>query len=499
MRDIIGDKIQMLIIYINKFSYIIFIIASFVKNINQNSIFYINPGRVKRNSLYFCLVNKEKILARSSKILFVALLFFIVSFNPGARENSFILIDKLVPVNVRLTNSTSSGTEYSGIEKTVNLFLKNWSIAGASIAIAKDGKLVYAHGFGYADTATKTVVEPFSQFRIASISKLVTATAIMKLQEEGKLSLTDSVFGPRGILNDSFYGEPKDKRVFNITVAHLLSHEAGWTQRYGDQMFMPLVIAEKMGVKPPVDTKTIVKFVLTKRLNFTPGSAKAYSNLGYSILGLIIEKVSGMTYEEYCQKNIFDPIGMYDMKIAGNLPSERSPFEVTYYEPSDIALKPSIYGTGEMVTPNYGGNDIRSLGGAGAWIATAPDLMRLLLAVDGFSSKPDILTDRSIRFMTDNGNGFAPVGWKATVMNGTWWRTGSFPGSAGMMKRQSDGISWVVLFNSSAWNGPEIYSYISNMMNRVLSKVDTWPDNDLFAYSVPVPLKTTLEKITKTE
>jgi Beta-lactamase class C and other penicillin binding proteins len=429
---------------------------------------------------------------RKSKILLITFLLLLVSSNPGAQENSFVLIDKLVPNNIRLTNSISSGTEFAGVEKTVNSFLRKWSIAGASIAIAKDGKLIYARGFGYADTASKTETQPYSQFRIASISKLVTAVGIMKLQEEGKLALTDSIFGSRGILNDPFYGEPKDKRVYKINVAELLSHEAGWTQRNGDQMFMPLVVAEKMGLKPPVDTKTIVKFVLEKRLQYTPGSGKAYSNLGYSILGLVIEKVSGMSYEDFCRKTIMEPLGIYDMKIARNLPSEKAPFEVTYYEPADVVLKPSIYGTGEMVTPSYGGNDINALGAAGAWVATAPDLMRLLLAVDGFKTRPDILTDQSIRFMTDNDNGFAPVGWKGTVMDGTWWRTGSFPGSAGMMKRQSDGISWVVLFNSSAWNGPEIYSYISNMMNHAISKIDFWPDYDLFSYSLPIPLKTTL-------
>jgi CubicO group peptidase (beta-lactamase class C family) len=415
-----------------------------------------------------------------------------VSSNPGAKENCLVLIDKLVPNNVRLTNNISSGTEFAPAEKTVNAFLRKWSIEGASMAVAKDGKLIFAKGFGYADTASKTEAQPYSRFRIASISKLVTAVGIMKLQEEGKLALTDSVFGPRGILNDPYFSEPKDKRVYSITVAELLSHEAGWTQRYGDQMFMPLVVAEKMRVKPPVDTKTIVRFALDKRLQYTPGTGKAYSNLGYSILGLVIEKVSGMSYEDFCRTTIFEPLGIYDMQIAGNLPSEKAPFEVTYYEPQDVVLKPSIYGTGEMVTPSYGGNDIRALGSAGAWIATAPDLMRLLLAIDGFATRPDILSDQSIRFMTDNDNGFAPVGWKGTVLDGTWWRTGSFPGSAGMMKRQSDGISWVVLFNSSAWNGPEIYSYINNMMNRVISGIDTWPDYDLFTYSVPIPLKTSL-------
>jgi CubicO group peptidase (beta-lactamase class C family) len=236
----------------------------------------------------------------------------------------------------------------------------------------------------------------------------------------------------------------------------------------------------------------IIRFALDKRLHYTPGMGRAYSNLGYGILGLVVEKVAGIPYEKYCQQSILEPLGIYDMAIAGNLQSEKTPFEVTFYETTNVILKPSIYGTGELVTPRYGGNDIRALGGAGAWIATAPDLMRLLLAIDGFHTRPDILSNQSIQFMTDNSNGFAPVGWKTTVMDGNWWRTGSFPGSAGMMKRQPDGTAWVILLNSSAWNGPEIYSYINNMMNRVISRIDPLPEYDLFNISLPTPLNSTL-------
>lgn len=415
-----------------------------------------------------------------------------VSYNPGAVEKSNNGSKKLVPENIRITNSNSSGHEFAAAEKSVRSFMHKWSIAGASLAVAIDGKLIYAKGFGYTDTTTKEEVQPYHKFRIASISKLITAVAVMKLSEEGKLSLNDRVFGPDAILNDPYFSNPKDKRVYSITVAHLLSHKGGWTQRWGDHMFMPLLIADKMGLKPPVDTRTIVRYALDKRLHFTPGSGKAYSNLGYGILGLVIEKVSGMSYEDYCRKEILEPLGIYDMELAHNLPEGKAPFEVTYYEATDIVLKPSIYGTGEMVTPSYGGNDIEALGGSGAWLATAPDLMRLLLAIDGSQSRPDFLTKESIWYMTENENGFAPVGWKTTVYNGTWWRTGSFPGSAGMLKRQPDGIAWVVLLNTSAWNGPEIYSFINNMMYRVISQVRHWPKEDLFAHSLPLPLNITL-------
>lgn len=417
-----------------------------------------------------------------------------LGFDQGAMEKSRIVTEKLVPENVRLTNAMSQGREFAGLERTIRTFMRRWDIAGASVAVSKDGRLVYSKGFGYADVELKKDAEPYSKFRIASISKLVTAVAIMKLAEEGKLSVTDRVFGPDGILDDPFYGNPRDRRAYGITIAHLLSHEGGWTTRWGDQMFMPLVVANDMGIGSPVDTKTIVRFALNRNLHFTPGTGKSYSNLGYAILGLVIEKVSGMSYSEYCRKEILEPIGIYDMVLARNLKSEKAPFEVTYYEPPDAIRKPSIYNPLDTVAASYGGNDIESLGGAGAWLATAPDLVRLMLAVDGSDTQRDLLSAGSVRFMTDTRNGYAPVGWKATVYDGTWWRTGSFPGTSCMMKRQPDGITWALLFNTSTWNGPEISTDINYMMAVALYQVKDWPDYDLFRYSLPVPLAEDLDQ-----
>jgi CubicO group peptidase (beta-lactamase class C family) len=436
-----------------------------------------------------------ELLGTSKKIILAVLLAIVISYDPGAFEKPGGLTEKMAPANIRLTNSYSSGTEFDGCAAVIQSFMKKWTIEGATVAIAKDGKLVYAKGFGFADTTARIETQPYSKFRIASISKLVTAVAIMKLCEEGRLSLNDKVFGPDGILNDSCYCHPKDRRAFDITVSHLLSHEGGWSQRWGDQMFMPWVIANQMKVSLPVDTKTIVRFALGKRLHFTPGAGRSYSNLGYSILGLVIEKISGMPYDEYCRKTFLEPLGVYDMILARNLPDQKAPFEVSYYEPACMPKKPSIYGTGEMVPAAYGGNDIETLGGAGSWLATAPDLLRLLLAVDGFNSHADILNDQSISFMTDVNNNFAPVGWKTTQIDGTWMRTGSFSGTAGMMKRQPDGISWVVLLNSSTWNGPEIHSYINRAMTKALMQIDEWPQYDLFDNSLPLPIKVELSGI----
>ena len=254
-------------------------------------------------------------------------------------------------------------------------------------------------------------------------------------------------------------------------------------------MFMPEVIARSLDVPMPVDLKTIIRFALSKNLHFTPGTGQSYSNLGYSILGLVIEEASGVDYETFCRKEILEPIGIYDMAMGHNLPEAALPLEVSYYEVENNTLKPSIYGTGEMVMACRGGNDIETLGSAGGWVATAPDLMRLLLAVDGFEQPKDILAPESVEFMTDVYNGFAPVGWRAALPNGTWWRTGSFSGTTAMMKRMPDGTAWVVLMNSSSWNGPELTSDIDQMMYRFLQKVNQWPETDLFSYSAPVPLR----------
>ena len=87
------------------------------------------------------------------------------------------------------------------------------------------------------------------------------------------------------------------------------------------------------------------------------------------------------------------------------------------------------------------------------------------------------------------------MGWKTSYIDGNWVRTGSFAGTAGMMKRQPDGISWVVLLNSSAWNGPEIHSYINRMMSKMLSQINEWPEHDLFENSLPLPIRLELSGI----
>ena len=127
-------------------------------------------------------------------------------------------------INHLLDNSQSELEEMKGFDRVVERFMQRWEITGASIAVMKNGRLLYSKGYGWADKERNVRTDVKHIFRIASLSKLITATGIMKLQEDGLLSLEDRVFGEQGILCDSAFREIRDRRIEKITVEHLLQH-----------------------------------------------------------------------------------------------------------------------------------------------------------------------------------------------------------------------------------------------------------------------------------
>ncbi|MDG5799966.1 serine hydrolase [Marinilabiliaceae bacterium ANBcel2] len=383
-------------------------------------------------------------------------------------------------VSLRIPGFLSEDSEFNNFDLQIENFLRRWHLTGASVAIAKDGNMVYSKGYGYADKESNVKAEPYHLFRIASISKLITATGIMKLVEDGNLNIEDNVFGPDGILNKEPYNEYLDRRVENITVEHLLNHSGGWTNRWGDPMFMPRVIARHQNVDLPVSDEDIISFMLARRLHFTPGGMSSYSNLGYVILGKVIEELTNQSYEEYIQTSILYPLGIFDMRLGESLPEQRVENEVKYYEPLNATTVKDFMGTNDKASRAYGGNDIKTLGAAGGWIASATDLMKFMLAIDGDPSNPNILSKESIETMTTPVRpGFQPFGWRATSSR-IWYRTGTLSGTSTLMLHRQDGISYVVLFNSSTWKGPMLSRDIRRMMDIGVRSVNEWPKQDLF-------------------
>lgn len=394
--------------------------------------------------------------------------------------NAVLSPDSLLPANQVITNEDSELEITRRFDRTIRKFMEKWEIKGASFALMKDDRLIYSKGYGYADAEAAIPMDVMHVFRIASVSKLITAVAIMKLQEAGLLTLQDRVFGPSGILNDSVFLAVKDPRSLHITVENLLRHQAGYTVSYGDPMFCPLDIARKMKVDPPADLTTMIRFVLSRRLGYAPGTSTAYSNISYGILSKVIEKVSGMSYETYVKRDILFPAGCYDMHLGKNLYQDRLPNEVRYYEVSNAGLIPACDGSGELVPRSNGGNNIEELYGAGGWVASPAELLRFLAAIDNNPVIPDMLTPASIEYMTRNADNALPIGWIETHHSGEWVRTGTLAGTSALMKKQSDGYAWVFLTNTSSWKGSRFPHYISAAVSRAMSTVSTWPERDLF-------------------
>ncbi len=392
-----------------------------------------------------------------------------------------LLNDEEVPFSLLLDNTYSDFEGTENIDKQVEAFIKRWKIEGASLAVTKDERLVYAKGFGTANSETGEEVKPGHLFRIASVSKLITAVAIMKLYEEGNLGLDDPVFGQQGILNDTIFMSYQDPRVEQITVRHLLNHTAGWSRYAGDPLFNPLYIARKMGVPAPASFDHILQYTLNRTLNFDPGSRYSYSNLGYAILGKIIEKESGMPYQDYVVMNLLKPLGIHDMHIGKSYYHEKYPNEVRYHSSAGELTIRAMDGSGEMVPIYYGGNNMELLGPAGGWVASAPELAKFLTAIDGFDEQPDILSHETIESMSDPGfAGKGLFGWRGSDQYGTWWRTGYLSGSSALIVRQGDGINWVVMTNTSTYKQSRIHRYVSGLMFGSVGAVDNWPVLDLF-------------------
>ncbi len=424
-------------------------------------------------------------------ILVFVVSFFVlettISFSDRGDVMQYKSVEDSVSFLRKLNNNLSDLDEMAGFERAFTSFLDRWHIKGASVAIAKEGKMIYAKGFGYANAETGEKVQPYHQFRVASVSKLITSIAIMKLVEDGKISLNDKVFGKEGILKRTAYWKIYDDKVKKITVKHLLEHSAGWDLWKGDPMFMPITISRFMKTKAPPDVETVMRYVLgNRRLDFEPGARSSYSNFGYAVLGKVIEAASGSSYESYVQENILHPLGIYNMALGKSLFYEKQPNEVKYYEANKPGKRYSCFATGRKVQRQYGGNSIELLSSAGGWIAAPAELLKLVLAVDNDPRNPDILSGKTITTMTyPYRSGKDPIGWKGTNAKGLWWRTGSFAGTSALVMKRPDGTVFAVLLNTSTWKGSYFPVNVYRAMLRGMNRIDEWPKQDLFVFDHP--------------
>lgn len=231
----------------------------------------------------------------------------------------------------------------------VPLQLEQNDIAGATIAIVKDGKLLFAKGYGYADVAKKKpVIADTTLFRPGSVSKLFAGTAVMQLVEQKKLDLDRDVNEYLDFKIPEAFGKP-------ITLKNLLSHTPGFEDQAKDLFVAPAKL---------LPLGQYLKTHIPRRM-YPPGITAAYSNYGASLAGYIVERVSGRPFEQYIQENIFKPLGMTRSTFTQPLPAAMSALMSKGYRTASDEPRPF-----EIVGPAP----------AGSLTSTAPDMASFMIA-----------------------------------------------------------------------------------------------------------------------
>lgn len=399
------------------------------------------------------------------------------------------------PAEIPITGAAVPGME--SFDHIVTGLMRKYDMPGGAVAVVKDGRLVYARGFGYADVENEEPVEPDALFRIASLSKQITSATVLKLVEEGKLSLDDKAFALLPDLEPPT-GATVDPRLSQITVRELLQHSGGWDRdKSFDPMFRPGIIASALGVPAPADAEAVVRYMMGQPLDFDPGTRYAYSNFGYDVLGRIIERVTGQRYADYVTANLLAPIGIHGIRQGRTLLADRAPGEVKYYavagKPLDYPMVQSVFPGQGQVPEAYGGFYLEAMDSHGAWISSTIDMLRFLTAVDGLPTRPDFLQPATIDTMVAHPPGanttwlgqpyWYAMGWLVRPSQGdeNWWHTGSLPGTTTLLVRAYNGLAWAAFFNARAQDDAGFTTELDQSMWNAVAGVTAWPTGDLFA------------------
>lgn len=381
---------------------------------NNNLIYVTLPQSLNSNTPSIELITSKN---SSVKINNVA-----VTSNSGKHNNqdvaisiSNVNIDNVITVEV--TSESGQRNSYDilaqkGIkefDKLIYAFKEKYEIPGVSFAIANVSQttVAYKSGFGYGIKETKTRVQPNHLFRLASMSKQHTAISIVKLIEQGKFQLDDLVFGPTGILKDKFSSVPT--KAAKITVRHLLEHTSGF-KTAPDFMFDSPYSGFTMEQR--------IDAMLKSTHPNEPGTVFGYYNTGYGILGYIIEKVTGKSFDAFL-KEIYVPAGITDIQVGGTQAQRRNN-EVAYYAQSGY---------------NANGSDMEVRASAGGVIASTEQLFKLLWTIDGKNNVPDILnaTSRAMMFTPSTvGTSRYALGWRVnhSFFPGSYYHGGNLAGVA---------------------------------------------------------------------
>ena len=303
-------------------------------------------------------------------------------------------------------------------------------IAGATVAVVQNGQLLTARGYGYADVAKRVPVDPArTLFRPGSVSKLITWTAVMQLVDKGELNLDADVNGYLDFKIPPLDGKP-------VTLRNILTHTAGFEEVGKDLI--------NYDPRPPMPLGAYLKRYVPERI-FAPGTTPAYSNWATTLAGYIVERKSGMPFDDYVEQRIFAPLAMNDSTFRQPLPARLRPYMATGY--GQASQPPAAF---ENVVPSP----------AGAMTSSATDMAKFMLA--HLQGGKGILSPAAWKTMHDSPLSIIPplnrmeLGFFETNVNGRQVNahlgdTEGFHTSLHLF--MNDGVGLFVSFNSGGKEG----------------------------------------------
>ena len=287
-----------------------------------------------------------------------------------------------------------------------------------SAAVVFQGQVI--HTFAASAAKSSRPVNADSNFRIASVSKILTAETVLKLVEQGLLQLDEPIVG---LIADSFGLTVADERARNITIRQLLSHTSGISNFL--KIFFEAGSYDQMGM---------LREALIVQLDSEPGSTFKYGNVNYVMLGKAIELVTGLSYQDATKKLVLTPLGLDSFRLVG-----------TYeFGPNDAL---------HAVSGNR--TYMEQLGPAGAWVATAADVAKLLDSLDPQSPSVHVISAESMELMKlpATPQGVTPL-WDYGLglrlfVSGEWGHSGSIENVHAMVVHRPDGLVVSVLVNGT--------------------------------------------------
>ena len=409
------------------------------------------------------------------------------------------LITLLLTCAIALAQTGTPVPALSGLDNLMQQALSRYGVKGGALAVVKDGHLVFARGYGFADAEAQQPVQPDSLFRWCSISKTVTAAAVMRLVEDRKLDLDAPVFT---ILDQytPYNGRWGDYSLRTITVRQLLHHTGGWdriTSPLGDPVVAEGTVkaSQTTGTAFPPTLDTVIRYMLAQRLDFAPGSRFAYSNFGYELVQRVIEKASGQSYLDFVRQQVLDPAGLPRVQKGSPHLAGRLPGEVKYYDyPGAPLLNSYVSAAREKQPAPYGIMNTDLAEAAGAWVGSAVDLAKFASLLDGFRPR-SLLTPASFNVMIEEQPRNLWVdayGWygfglfvQPQPIGLCWDHSGYNPGSQTNFYRFGNRVLTVYLFNGATQDASNPATFLGQTLYDTLMAVREWPTHDLFPQYYP--------------